>query len=166
MTKIYNKRAYTPLRGALRRSMSKAEVLLWKRLSRKQLLGFKFRRQYGVDQYVIDFYCPKLKLAIEVDGPTHYAPGAEVYDKQRQEHMEALGIIFLRFTNTDIYENLNEVLQSIADKTDELSMWFAFLCLRAVDRERRPRQDCKHHQAEAGLGAATSPSLVDGRGAG
>jgi len=121
MTKIYNKRAFTPLRRALRRSMSKAEVVLWKKLSRKQLLGFKFRRQYGVDQYVIDFYCPKLKLAIEVDGETHFLPGAEIYDRQRQQHIESLGITFLRFTNTDIYKNLDGVLQSIADKTEELS---------------------------------------------
>jgi very-short-patch-repair endonuclease len=101
--------------------MSKAEVVLWKKLSRKQLLGFKFRRQYGVDQYVIDFYCPKLKLAIEVDGESHFVQGAEDYDRRRQEHIESLGITFLRFTNTDIYENLNGVLQSIAEKAEELS---------------------------------------------
>ena len=64
--------------------MPKAEVILWEKLSRKQMHGYKFRRQYGVDQYILDFYCPRLKLAIEIDGDSHFVTGAEDYDKERQ----------------------------------------------------------------------------------
>lgn len=87
MTKAYNKKSLTLRRRALRHSMSKAEVILWKELSHRQMLGYKFRRQYSVDHYVLDFYCPRLKLAIEVDGDSHFVPGADEKDRVRQEHI-------------------------------------------------------------------------------
>jgi very-short-patch-repair endonuclease len=105
----------------LRRSMSKAEVLLWTHLSRKQMAGYKFRRQYGLDQYVIDFYCPKLKLAIEIDGPSHVEKGAGEYDNTRQSYIEALGIRFLRFRNDKVHEDLEGVLDTIGAKVRELT---------------------------------------------
>jgi very-short-patch-repair endonuclease len=98
--------------------MSKAEVILWDKLSRKQMHGYKFRRQYGVDQYVLDFYCPRLKLAIEVDGDSHFTPSAEEIDKARQEYIEAYGIRFLRFTNPDVCENLDGVCQMIYEEIE------------------------------------------------
>jgi very-short-patch-repair endonuclease len=118
MTKAFNKKSLTLRRRALRRTMSKAEIILWKELSRKQLHGTIFRRQYSIDQYVIDFYCPHLKLAIEIDGDSHFMPGAEDYDKGRQEYIEAYGIQFLRFTNSDIYENIDGVCQTIWEKIE------------------------------------------------
>jgi len=69
----------------------------------------------------VDFYCPKLRLAIEVDGESYFVDGAQEDDQARQQEIEALGITFLRFMNTDIYENLDGVLQAIADKIEELS---------------------------------------------
>ena len=101
--------------------MSKAEVLLWTHLSRKQMLGYKFRRQYGVDRYVIDFYCPKLKLAVEIDGPSHAEQEPVEYDKMRQSYIEALGIRFLRFQNDEIYEDMQSVMESIASKIKSLT---------------------------------------------
>jgi very-short-patch-repair endonuclease len=121
MTKHYNITPLTQRRRSLRKNLSKAEAILWRQLSRKQMLGFKFRRQYGVDQYVIDFYSPELKLAIEVDGESHFLDGAEEYDQQRQEYIEAFGITFLRFLNTDVYKNLDGVLDTIAGKAKELA---------------------------------------------
>jgi very-short-patch-repair endonuclease len=118
LTKVYNKKTQTSRRRALRRSMSKAEVILWKELSRKQMHGYKFRRQYGVDQFVLDFYCPRLKLAIEIDGDSHFMPGAEEQDKTRQEYIEAYSIRFLRFTNTDVCENLDGVCQMIYEEIE------------------------------------------------
>jgi very-short-patch-repair endonuclease len=100
--------------------MTKAEVLLWLRLKNKQVLGQRFLRQYGVDRYVLDFYCPKLKLAIEVDGETHFVERAGEYDRERQQYIEGLGITFLRFLNTDIYQNLSGVLQTITDTIGEM----------------------------------------------
>ena len=106
----------TPLkerRRYLRSHLPRAEVLLWMRLSNKQMLGYKFRRQYSVDQFVIDLYCPELKLAIEVDGDNHFTPLARVYDEGRQHHIESFGIRFLRVVNEDVYHNLDAVLDEI-----------------------------------------------------
>lgn len=121
MTKVFNKKAQTPRRRALRHSMSIAEVILWSKLSRKQMLGYKFRRQYSVDQYIIDFYCPRLKLAIEVDGDSHYFPGSEEHDNIRQKHIETFGVRFLRFTNDDVCDNIDGVCQNIYDKIGKLA---------------------------------------------
>jgi len=84
------------------------------------MLGHKFRRQHSVDQYVIDFYCPKLKLAIEVDGESHFTAIARVYDRRRQEFIESFGIRFLRITNIDILDNLDGVLDEISKTIQEI----------------------------------------------
>jgi very-short-patch-repair endonuclease len=65
---------------------------------------------------VIDFYCPKAKLAIEIDGPSHFKKGIAEYDQARQEYIESLGITFLRFNNLDVYENLEGVMAVIDKK--------------------------------------------------
>jgi len=84
------------------------------------MMNYKFRRQYGVDNYVIDFYCPELKLAIEIDGDSHFVTGAEEYDINRQQHIEQFGIQFMRFTNVDVLNNLAGVLQTISEKIIEI----------------------------------------------
>jgi very-short-patch-repair endonuclease len=114
LTEIFNKKSETKKRKELRHNMPKAEVVLWTQLKGKQIGGHKFRRQYGVGPYVLDFYCPKLKLAIEIDGDSHFQDGAEEYDKDRQELIETLGIRFLRFTNGDVHQSLDGVLEKIA----------------------------------------------------
>lgn len=103
----------------LRKNMPGAEITLWSRLRRRQVLGQKFRRQFSVDQYVIDFYCPALKLAIEVDGESHTRSRLE-YDIDRQRQIESYGIRFLRFTNADIVENLDAVLTKIYETIENL----------------------------------------------
>jgi very-short-patch-repair endonuclease len=115
MTKIYNKVSEKEKRRLLRKNMPKAEVIMWSRLKQKQLLGCRFRRQYSVGSYVIDFYCPELKLAIEVDGTSHFKDESEYYDSNRQESIEQLGIRFLRFNNMEVYKKLNGVLEVIID---------------------------------------------------
>jgi very-short-patch-repair endonuclease len=93
--------------------MPDAEVILWSQLQRKQLGGYKFRRQYGIGQYSVDFYCPKLKLAIEVDGESHFTEGARERDRERQLFIEQFDIEVLRFTNDDIRSSLDSVLMII-----------------------------------------------------
>ena len=94
--------------------MTNAEVLLWSELKNRQLKGVKFRRQQGIGPYVIDFYCPKFKLAIELDGSSHFDDEKIYkYDQKRQKYIESFGIKFLRFTNQDIYKNLTLVLHEI-----------------------------------------------------
>ncbi len=113
MTFIFNKSSEKKKRKQLRNQMPPAEVILWSSLQRRQVSGFKFRRQYGVGPYVLDFYCPEAKLAIEIDSDIHFQKNAFEYDRNRQESIEQLGIRFLRFTNLEIYKNFNGVLESI-----------------------------------------------------
>ncbi len=82
-------------------------------LKGKQLQGFKFRRQQGVGKYVVDFYCPMVKLSVEVDGATHWTQRERIHDAEKEEFVEKLGICVVRFTNTDVYENLEGVLEDI-----------------------------------------------------
>ena len=79
-------------RRQLRGSMPEAEVILWSRLKGRQLLGCKFRRQYSVGSFVIDFFSVEIKLGIELDGDSHFQPGAPEYDSERQQFIESFGI--------------------------------------------------------------------------
>ena len=97
----------------MRNTASDAERLLWSSLKGSQLLGYKFRRQQGIGQYVVDFYCPAKKLVIEIDGATHWTEEAIKKDRERQNTIEALGIRVLRFTNEDVYTNKDGVLDAI-----------------------------------------------------
>lgn len=107
---IYNKAEQKGLRRSLRSNLTDAERILWGKLRGKNVFGFKFRRQFGIDDYIVDFYCPELKLAIEVDGDTHFIGNAPEDDKVRQKRIESYGIKFLRVTNNDVYKNLDGVL--------------------------------------------------------
>ncbi|MGD1045616.1 MAG: endonuclease domain-containing protein [Bacteroidota bacterium] len=115
MTRVFNRVSETPRRKSLRHSMPEAEVILWSKLQRRQVDGLKFRRQYSVGRFVVDFYCTELKLAIEVDGDSHFKPGAEWRDAERETFIKQYGIKFLRFTNSDVRENLYGVLTQIWD---------------------------------------------------
>jgi len=120
MTRIYNKKSHKEKRRTLRKNMTKAEVLLWLELKNKKILGQRFLRQYGVLSYVVDNYCPKVKLAAEVDGATHLTDEEIEYDKIRQEKLEQYGITFLRFTNTEIYNDRYNVIEKIKMKVKEM----------------------------------------------
>lgn len=113
MNQIFNRRDQTPKRQRLRDEMPLAERILWKHL-RSEALGVKFRRQVSVGVYVVDFYCPRLRLALELDGESHAGEDARAYDAVRQSAIEALGIMFLRFSNEEIYRNTSGVVETIA----------------------------------------------------
>jgi very-short-patch-repair endonuclease len=116
MTKVFNRTDVKLKRQQLRNNMPDAEVLLWYKIRAKQLLGHKFRRQYSVDKYILDFYCPRLKFGIEIDGDSHFREGAKEYDAKRQVHIESFGIKIVRYLNTDIYDNLDGVLEVLAEE--------------------------------------------------
>lgn len=80
---------------------------------RKSQIGRKFRRQAGIGPYIVDFYCPKLKLVIELDGPIHNLPENQEYDRVRTEYLNNLQIQVLRFTNDQIDADINIVLNAI-----------------------------------------------------
>jgi very-short-patch-repair endonuclease len=122
MQRVYNKKKDQAKRRYLRKNMPKSEVILWSKLKNRQMHGERFLRQYGVDQYVLDFYCPRLKLAIEIDGDSHFMPGAEEQDKARQEYIESFGIQFLRFTNEDVYKNIDGVCQTLYNRIEGIKI--------------------------------------------
>ena len=121
MTKIFNKISEKEKRRLLRKNMTKAEVLLWIELKNKKVGRQRFLRQYSIGSYVLDFYSPKIKLAIEVDGVTHLSDEEIAYDKHRQKTIETLGIQFLRFRNNEVYDDLYNVLEKIKAKVKELT---------------------------------------------
>ena len=106
----------------LRQNMTLGEVLLWQRLKRKQMRGYDFDRQRPIDRYIVDFYCKDLKLAIEIDGSSHDGEEAKVNDDIRQERLESLGVRFSRFTDTDVKQNMEMVVDSIEQWIDESSL--------------------------------------------
>jgi very-short-patch-repair endonuclease len=114
-----NLKKYKELRRKLRNDMTPAEKILWAAIRRKRLLGYQFKRQYGIENYILDFYCPPLKLAIEVDGDSHYSENAQRYDKMRTRELESWGIKIIRFTNNDVYENLDGVVEVIIRNLDD-----------------------------------------------
>ena len=110
---IYNRPNQKLLRQHLRNTASDAERLLWSSLKGSQLSGYKFRRQQGIEQYVVDFYCPAKKVVIEIDGDTHWTEEEQKRDRERQSSLEALGIRVLRFTNDDVYTNKEGIVDMI-----------------------------------------------------
>jgi len=119
MTRLFNRKQQTGLRRRLRADAPKAERLLWWRLRGRQVADLKFRRQYGIGPYVVDFYCAQTKLAMEIDGELHFEPGVDVRDGARQSYIESLGIRVLRFTNPQVYDELNLVIEEIARVAEE-----------------------------------------------
>jgi len=99
----------------LRNHSTYGEVLLWMALRAGQLKGHKFNRQKPLDKYIVDFYCKKLNLVIEVDGESHYSDEARLKDEKRQIALEKLGLSFLRFDDFDVKNKMEMVLQRIAE---------------------------------------------------
>lgn len=112
MNQIFNKADQSAKRQKLRNKSPVAERLLWEHL-RNRAMGVKFRRQVSIGRYVVDFYCPALKLAIEVDGASHAGDDAREYDELRQSEIENLGVRFIRVANEDIYRNALDVADGI-----------------------------------------------------
>ena len=96
----------------LRRKQTDAECLLWLKLRNNQL-GYKFRRQFPIDRFILDFYCNEKKLAIELDGSQHNFPKQEKYDILRTEYINQLGIRLIRFWDNEVLKNINGVLEKI-----------------------------------------------------
>jgi very-short-patch-repair endonuclease len=120
MTKHYNKTSEKEKRRTLRKNQTHAEKVLWSQLRNRQLLGVKFRRQYSVDHFVIDFYAPELKLAIESDGSIHELEEQKDYDKARQEYLESFSITFVRITNNELFSNPNKAFERIEETIKSL----------------------------------------------
>lgn len=87
----------------LRQTQTDAEGLVWNRVRARRLGGFKFRRQHVIGSFIVDFYCPEGRLAVEIDGPTHL----DEADRRRDRNLRLRGIQVIRFTNDEIYDDLD-----------------------------------------------------------
>lgn len=96
-----------------------SEVLLWKKIKNKSL-GIEFHRQVPIDNYIVDFYCHELMLAIEIDGNSHDHTEVQMNDVARQEVLEKLGVSFIRFQDKDIKKNMNQAIDGLQFKIEEL----------------------------------------------
>ncbi|ODS31394.1 MAG: hypothetical protein SCARUB_03492 [Candidatus Scalindua rubra] len=97
----------------LRKNMTEAEKLLWSRIRRKQLKNCQFYRQKIIGNFIVDFYCPKSNLIIELDGGQHYSDEGMKKDKSRDAYMKRIGLRVLRFSDRDVFKNLHGVLEAI-----------------------------------------------------
>lgn len=116
MTKIFNKHSEKFKRLKLRKEQTPSEAVLWEYLRNKKMHGVKFKRQFSIENFVIDFYAPIIKLAIEADGEIHDLAEQKEYDKFREECISEIGIGFLRLKNSDIKDRLDEVLEKISSR--------------------------------------------------
>jgi very-short-patch-repair endonuclease len=97
----------------LRKEMTEAERVLWSRIRGRQLRGLQVYRQKPIGRFVVDFYCPKAKLVIELDGGQHYTEELRAKDETRDRYMMTQGLKTLRFSDKEVFENLTGVLEEI-----------------------------------------------------
>ena len=112
MAFLYNSSNRKTLRQKLRNHLGLPEILLWRQLKSSQL-GYKFRRQYGVGRYSLDFYCPEVRLGVELDGNTHDNPASMRSDDERTNFINQQGISIIRFQNKEVLSNLEGVIVEI-----------------------------------------------------
>ena len=105
----------------LRNNMTEAEKILWQELKKKEIFKARWKRQHPIDIFVVDFYCHKYKLAIEVDGEIHLDEEIREHDDGRAHDIEKLGIKILRFKNKEVFENIESVKNRILHEINSLS---------------------------------------------
>jgi very-short-patch-repair endonuclease len=133
--KIYYNPKLKPLSRKLRNESTLSEVLLWQQIKGRKIKGYQFFRQKPIGNYIVDFYCSKLRLAIEIDGISHDEKIEE--DQIRQNRIEKIGIRFLRFYDRDVKTNLSGVIQRIEDWIKENEQKDNPLAPFCIDRGHR-----------------------------
>tara|TARA_R110002074_G_scaffold39418_5_gene106066 strand:- start:13108 stop:13482 length:375 start_codon:yes stop_codon:yes gene_type:complete len=108
-----------PYAKILRQNMTLGEIALWREIKGKKL-GVRFSRQIPIDQYIVDFYCKNLQLAIEVDGSIHFKDEQQNKDIIRQNRLESLGVVLIRFNDLDVKNNLSLVLEELKNKIKKI----------------------------------------------
>lgn len=104
----------------LRKNMTDAELYLWSRIRRKQIINVQFYRQKPLLDYIVDFYCPKAKLIIELDGGQHYEPDHQLKDKEKDRVLKEKGFEVLRFDNLAVLKEIDSVVEVVRLKVVEL----------------------------------------------
>ena len=125
----YNK-SLVPLARELRKNSTLSEVLLWNALKQKRAMGFDFDRQKIIGNYIVDFYCAKLNLVLEIDGSSH--DDKYVYDAERHEYLESLGLVVVHIDDRDVKYKMNDVLNMletlITNIINDNTIKFPFKC--------------------------------------
>ena len=115
---FHDRPAFRELRRKLRSEATPAEEELWKHLRKSQLSENKFRRQHGAGMFILDFYCPAARLAIELDGSVHDSDEAKKRDVIRDTLLAESNIRVIRFRNEDVFNDIDEVLKKIGEALD------------------------------------------------
>jgi len=113
--KVFNSPLKKGRRKELRNAGTAAEVVLWTKLQKRQVLGKKFRRQQSVGPYIVDFFCPECGLIVELDGAPHFGFFSDQYDAERTRYFEGLGLMVIRFENKYVHRGIEGVLEQIRE---------------------------------------------------
>ena len=116
-----NPKSQKEMRKRLRNQLTPEEALLWNVLKNRQVSGLKFRRQHGMGAYVMDFYCPSIKLCIELDGEAHRSEDANDYDDKRTLFFKENGITVMRFENCIVRNDMQAIINAIVAFCEERS---------------------------------------------
>ncbi len=113
MPRLHNRFDFLERRQYLRKHSTTAELILWEQLRDRRFLSLWFRRQHSVGGYILDFFCKSKRLAIEVDGETHFEQSQKKYDVVRTEWLNSVFIQVIRFTNDEVIYDLDVVLEKL-----------------------------------------------------
>jgi len=117
---VFNNVKNIQFRRMLRKNQTEVEKIVWNKLRSGRFFGIKFFRQYGIGNYIADFYCPEFKIVVELDGGQHFEGERIEYDKKREEYMLLKGVKTLRFTNFDILHNLDGIIEHLKNIIEEI----------------------------------------------
>ena len=117
--KIFYNLKLKQLSRNLRNNSTLSEVLLWNELKARKINGYQFMRQKPIGKYIVDFYCSKLNLAIEVDGDSHGYKNEIVRDQLKDKYLTSLGIHIIRYDDSDVKNNISGVIDNLIDWIDQ-----------------------------------------------
>ena len=112
-----NKKEYLKIRKTLRNNLTPAEATIWKYIKNKRICNAQWRRQFSIGKYILDFYCPAAKLAIELDGNGHYKIEGDRYDYERENFISRKGIKIIRYENCEVWNSLELIIERIEKET-------------------------------------------------
>ncbi len=124
MPRLHNLKNLKARRRMLRRQPIPSEARLWMLLRNRQFRGLKFRRQHSIGRFIVDFYCPALRLVVEVDGESHYRIGRDWRDTSRDAWIENQGITIIRFSSQDVMHNIDGMIVQLHRAVDRIEKTF------------------------------------------
>jgi len=160
--KVYYSPHLKTIAQKLGRDSTRSEIILWKHLKGKKVQGFDFNRQKPVGKYIVDFYCSRLKLAIEVDGYTHRFDKAVKKDEEKGKYLERVGIRLFRFTDEDVRNDIQTVLQRIKMAITKLTAGHTPKSPLSLDDARSEDRE-EDKPTSTLLGAGLDPLLIEGK---